>query len=216
ETTQWIWDKRNTYRLANTLGIPTPKTWSVRDEDELEQVPFDPPVAVKPAIKQHFIYAMKAKAWRVNNRDELRKLFRQAVAQVGSDEVMIQDLIPGDGQHQFAYCAFFKGGQAVGKMVVRRSRQHPPEFGRASTFVETIELPLLEVLSERLLRAINYYGLVELEYKLDPRDGQYKLLDVNGRSWGYHTLGFGAGVDFPYLLFADQLGEPVQPCRGRA
>src|SRR5437867_621570 len=67
ETTQWIWDKRNTYRLANTLGIPTPKTWSVHDEDELEQVPFDPPVAVKPAIKQHFIYAMKAKAWRVNN-----------------------------------------------------------------------------------------------------------------------------------------------------
>ena len=66
------------------------------------------------------------------------------------------------------------------------------------------------------MRAIDYYGLVELEYKLDPRDGQYKLLDVNGRTWGYHTLGSSAGVDFPYLLFADQLGEPVQPCRGRA
>ncbi len=129
---------------------------------------------------------------------------------------MIQDLIPGDGRQQFAYCAFFKGGRAVGSMVVRRSRQHPPEFGRASTFVETVELPLLEALSERFLRAIDYYGLVELEYKLDPRDGQYKLLDVNGRTWGYHTLGSSAGVDFPYLLFADQVGEAVQPCRGRA
>jgi D-aspartate ligase len=67
----------------------------------------------------------------------------------------------------------------------------------------------------RFLRAINYYGLVELEYKLDPRDGQYKLLDVNGRTWGYHTLGLAAGVDFPALLFADQLGESLQPCRGR-
>src|SRR6266850_1958960 len=101
-------------------------------------------------------------------------------------------------------------------MVVRRTRQHPPEFGRASTFVETIELPQLEELSERFLRAINYYGLVELEYKLDPRDGQYRLLDVNGRTWGYHTLGPGAGVDFPYLLFADQVGESLPPCRGRA
>ena len=129
---------------------------------------------------------------------------------------MIQDFIPGDGRQQFAYCAFFKQGRALGSMVVRRTRQHPPEFGRASTFVETVELPLLEELSERFLRAINYYGLVELEYKLDPRDGQYRLLDVNGRTWGYHTLGPGAGVDFPYLLFADQVGESLPPCRGRA
>jgi predicted ATP-grasp superfamily ATP-dependent carboligase len=129
---------------------------------------------------------------------------------------MIQDLIPGDGRQQFAYCAFFKEGEAIGSMVVRRARQHPPEFGRASTFVETIELPLLEELSARFLRAINYYGLVEMEYKLDPRDGQYRLLDVNGRTWGYHTLGPGAGVDFPYMLFADQAGESVPACRGRA
>ena len=86
----------------------------------------------------------------------------------------------------------------------------------ASTFVETIELAPLEELSERFLRAINYYGLVELEYKLDPRDGQYRLLDVNGRTWGYHTLGFEAGVDFPYMLFADQVGESVHSRRGRS
>ena len=81
--------------------------------------------------------------------------------------------------------------------MAQRWRQHPPEFGRASTFVETIDLPLLENLSERFLKAINYYGLVELEYKLDPRDGQYKLLDVNARTWGYHSLGQRAGVGFP-------------------
>ncbi|HEV2928721.1 MAG TPA: ATP-grasp domain-containing protein, partial [Propionibacteriaceae bacterium] len=95
-------------------------------------------------------------------------------------------------------------------------RQHPPEFGRASTFVETTDLPLLETLSERFLQAIGYYGLVEIEYKLDPRDGRYKLLDVNARAWGYHSLGQRAGVDFPFLLFADQLGEQVAPCRARA
>ena len=100
-------------------------------------------------------------------------------------------------------------------MVARRLRQHPPEFGRASTFVETINLPLLETISTRFLQAINYYGLVELEYKLDPCDGQYKLLDVNARTWGYHSLGQRAGVDFPSLLFADQLGETLQPCRAQ-
>ena len=129
---------------------------------------------------------------------------------------MVQDFIPGDGSHQFAYCAFFKDGRAVGSMVVRRSRQHPADFGRASTFVETVDLPILEELSERFLRAIDYYGLVELEYKLDPRDGLFRLLDVNGRTWGYHSLGQRAGVDFPAMLFADQVGEPFPHCRGRA
>jgi len=67
-----------------------------------------------------------------------------------------------------------------------------------------------------LLRAVNYYGLAELEYKLDPRDGQYKLLDFNARTWGYHSLGTRAGVDFPYLLFKDQTGQPLDPCEARA
>ena len=39
---------------------------------------------------------------------------------------------------------------------------------------------------------------------------------MNGRTWGYHTLGSGAGVDFPYLLFSDQMGEAIEPRRGRA
>jgi D-aspartate ligase len=52
---------------------------------------------------------------------------------------MVQELIPGGGSQQFSYCAFFRDGEAVGKMVVRRRRQHPLEFGRASTYVETVD-----------------------------------------------------------------------------
>lgn len=214
-TTQWFWDKRNTYRRAKELGIPTPSTWYIRDVSELEKIDSDPPFVIKPAIKEHFIYSTKVKAWRANSRAELRELFLRAAQLVGPDEVMIQSMIPGSGNQQFAYGAFFKEGRALGSMVARRARQHPPEFGRSSTYVETIELPLLEDLSERFLRAIDYYGLVELEYKFDSRDQLYKLLDVNGRTWGYHTLGLGAGVEFPFMLYADQVGELVEARRGR-
>jgi predicted ATP-grasp superfamily ATP-dependent carboligase len=92
-------------------------------------------------------------------------------------------------------------------MVVRRRRQHPPEFGRASTFVETVDLPELESMSVEFLRSIDFYGLAELEYKRDPRDGVLKLLDFNARCWGYHGLGARAGVDFPALLFEDLAGR---------
>lgn len=50
---------------------------------------------------------------------------------------------------------------------------------------------------------------MEIEYKYDARVGQLKLLDVNARTWGYHGLGQHAGVDFPYLLYADQLSRPL-------
>jgi D-aspartate ligase len=213
ESAKWAWDKRNTYRLARELEIPTPITHYPENVDQLAFLDnLTPPVVLKPAIKEHFFYATKAKAWRVDSHAELRTLYQKASKLAGCGEIMVQELIPGGGSQQFSYCAFFRDGEAVAKMVARRRRQHPLQFGRASTYVETIDEPVLEELSERFLRAIDYYGLVEVEYKLDPRDSQYKLLDVNARTWGYHSLGAKAGVDFSYALYSDQMGGFV-PCR---
>jgi D-aspartate ligase len=211
--TKWAWDKRNTYERAGELGIPVPRVWRVSSEDELRAIDGEPPYVLKPAIKERFFYATKCKAWRADSREELVRRFRDAAELVGASEVVVQELIPGNGQTQLGYCAFFKDGKAHGSMVVKRLRQHPVEFGRASTFVRTVEMPELEELSERFLRSIDYYGLVELEYKYDERDGLNKLLDVNARTWGYHSLGQQAGVDFPYLLYADQVGLSVTDTR---
>src|SRR5205814_1776939 len=158
----------------------------------------------------------KVKAWRVENRAELVSRFHEGAGLVPTGELMIQDLIPGGSEQQFGYCAFFKEGRALGAMMAQYKRQHPPQFGRSCTFVQSIELPIGEEISQRFLRAIDYYGLVEVEFKHDARDGTYKLLDVNARTWGYHTLGAIAGVDFPYMLFQDQLGKPVAAARAQA
>jgi D-aspartate ligase len=171
------------------------------------------PLAVKPAVKENFFYATGAKAWRAETPEQLRDLYRRAALQISVEEILIQEIIPGDGQCQYSYCAFFRDGQAHSTLLARRIRQHPREFGRAATYVETIEHPEIEELSLRFLKTIDYYGLVEVEFKQDPRDGQYKLLDINARAWGFHSLGRPAGVDFPYILFADQLGKSVDRCK---
>lgn len=216
DVVKWVWDKRNTYRRAAELGIPIPRTHYIERSDQLSLLDdFEPPFVIKPAIKEHFIYATKAKAWSATSHSELKTTFERASELLGPSEAMIQEFVPGGGAQQVSYCAFFRNGESVGKMVTCRRRQHPLQFGRASTYVETINAPPLEELSERFLRSINYYGLVELEYKLDPRDRQYKLLDVNARTWGYHGLGARAGVDFSYLLYADQLGFPIHRCNAQ-
>ncbi len=215
EQVRWAWDKRETHRLTRRLGLPAARTWWPGDVDELRALPAEPPLIVKPAIKEHFLYATGAKAWRANTRCELEQLFRRAATLLPPGETMVQELIPSGGQQRFAYCAFFKDGRPLASMTVRRLRQHPPEFGRASTLVETVDEPRVEELALAFLRAMDYYGLVELEYAFDARDGQFKLLDVNARTWGYHSLGARAGVDFPYLLHADQLGHETRPRRAR-
>ena len=216
ETTRWAWDKNNTYKLAEELSIPAPRTWNVASAEELPELYPKLPLAIKPAIKENFFYATGAKAWRADTPEQLQNLFHSAAKQIPCNEIMIQEIIPGDGDSQLSYCAFFRDGGAHSSLVATRKRQHPREFGRAATYVETTELPEVEEFGQRFLKAIDFYGIVELEFKRDARDGQLKLLDVNARAWGFHALGPAAGVDFPYLLFADQMGYPIERARARA
>ena len=194
---QHAWDKREVYSLAERLSIPVPRTWFPRSEEDLAAIEVDDPVVLKPAIKEHFFYATHAKAWRADTAAELLDAFRRATEIMPASEIIVQEMIPGGGEQQFAYCAFFREGHPVASMTVRRRRQHPSDFGRASTYVETISLPEIVEPSCRFLTAIGYYGLVELEYKRDPRDGVCKLLDVNARTWGYHSLGGGRRSGLP-------------------
>jgi D-aspartate ligase len=213
---EWAWDKKKSYELAEKLDIPCPKTFNPKSREELPALFPRLPLAIKPAVKENFFYATGAKAWRADTPEQLVALYDKAARQIKPEEILIQEIVPGDGNEQFSYCAFVQKGVPLCVLTARRARQHPREFGRAATYVETIDAPEIEGLSERFLRSINYHGIVEIEFKRDPRSGEYKLLDVNARPWGFHAIGSACGIDFPYLIYADQLGLPLEPVRARS
>lgn len=213
ESIEWAWDKKKTYELAETLGIPCPRTFNLKSAAELPSLYPHLPLAIKPAVKENFFYATGAKAWRVDTVEELHATYERAARQIRPEEILIQEIVPGDGRTQYSYCAFVRDGRPECILTACRLRQHPREFGRAATYVETIDAPEIEDYSERFLKAIRYHGVVEIEYKRHPRTGEYKLLDVNARTWGFHALGFGCGVDFPWILYSDRMGLPVEPVR---
>lgn len=216
EIVRYAADKRLTYDMATRLEIPLPRTWYPRTETELDAIEPDRwPLLVKPAIKEHFIYTTRVKGWVVRDRRDLQQRFADAARIVPMAEVMVQDMIPGNGRTQYSFCTFFKSGRSVADMTVRRTRQQPADLGRSSTYVETVAQGDLTEPSLRFLNEIDYYGLAELEYKLDEADGRYKLLDVNARTWGYHSVGPVAGVDFPLLVHLDQLGLDVSATQAR-
>jgi len=209
EIVKFACEKRQTYEFAERCGIAVPKTFFPRNVAELEQLDMEFPVIIKPSVKEPFYSRTGRKAIRTDSIKELIDEFTRVREVIGDSEIMIQEFIPGGGENLYSVGSLFKNGELLAKIVARRLRQHPMDFGHATTYAETVDIPEMEELATRILRAMGYYGLSEVEFMWDPRDKQYKLIEINPRPWGWHTLAIGAGVDLPYLLYRDMLGEEV-------
>ncbi len=214
---QWANDKRLTYRMAQETGVPCPKTAYPTTEDELAALEIAFPVIIKPAISVKLQYATRLKALPANSRAELLTQYRRALETISPDEVMVQEIIPGDGRTQYSVAVFCQEGRILTGMTARRTRQYPIDYGLGSSFVEAVSVPILFELAEKLLLHMRVSGMVEVEFKYDQRDQQYKLLDINVRPWGWHTLCIACGLDFPYLQYCAALGleQPSLPSKPR-
>ena len=212
---RYAYRKRLTHIVADRIGVPYPWTRYPRtlvDVAELE-CPF--PVVLKPDAKPEPNRFTLDKAWRANDRCSLLAGWNEAARLVGPGAVIVQELIPGGGEAQFSFTALCQNGVALATLVARRRRQYPREFGHSSSLVETVEAPEVERQGRAIVAALNWNGLIEVEFKHDVRDGSYKLLDLNGRVWTWHALGPRAGVDFPYLAWRLAQGLPIDPVRAR-
>jgi predicted ATP-grasp superfamily ATP-dependent carboligase len=216
EIVETAYDKRSTYFMAEQFGIDYPLTFYPRDRADVERLECLFPVILKPAIKETSNRFIQAKAWRVDNRQSLVARYNEACSLLDPQLIMIQELIPGGGESQFSYGALCEDGRSLAWVVARRTRQYPIDFGRSSSFVETIERPEVEEAAQRLLAGLNYTGLMEIEFKYDSRDGRHKLLDLNPRVWGWHTLARAGGVEFPYLFWRLAQGQPIPNIRVEA
>jgi D-aspartate ligase len=213
---RWAADKRLMNARADELGITRPRTRYPRSPDDLAPLEISFPVILKPTVREGRNTFVDAKAWRVDDERALFARYAEAHSLVGADSIMIQELVPGDGTAQFSYAALWDRGKPIASLVARRRRQYPIEFGFTSTFVETVEQPQIEADACRFLASLDYSGLVEIEFKYDARDGIYKILDVNTRSWTWISLGAAAGIDFPLLQWRLATGEHIAPLTGQS
>jgi len=207
ETLRDAYDKRATHRVAAELGLSQPWTMLPRGPADLAEAETRLPVVVKPAYKASANRLTVDKAWRADDLETLHQRYEEACRLVDPAILMVQELVPGDGEAQLSYAALCEDGAVLASLTARRTRQYPMDFGRASTLVETTEDPAVERDARRLLAAMRFTGLVEVESKGG------LLLDVNPRPWGWQSLGGRAGVDFPYLLWRMASGAGVPGAR---
>ncbi len=214
ERLKWVCEKPLLYRRAAELGLHTPPTYEFASLEDAAQADIRFPVVLKPNMGGTSRF-QRAKAVRADDRPDFLTAFADAAGQIGPENVVVQQLIPGGGECQFSYAALWNEGAPVAEFTARRTRQYPVEFGFTSTFVEVVDEPEATGMARRLLRSIGHHGLVEIEFKRNPRDGSLLLLDVNPRPWSWFGLAAAAGVDLGAMMWEVAHGRPVPDVAAR-
>ena len=206
-----LYDKRLNYQWCLEHGICSPISYLPQAPEDLPDARLEYPLIVKPAFKRNFKQYSKAKAVVVNSRSQLEDLLAGQFSALDIHELLYQEIIPGGGKQQWSYAGLFVNGDPVAAFTACRVRQHPPDFGRASTYVVAEHDPEVEAESRRVMAALGYTGLGEVEWKRDPRDGQLRFLEVNARCWGWHALASRVVGNIPRMLYDYAHGHTVVP-----
>lgn len=207
EIVKKFYHKENAAQIAEQIGIPVPRRYQGEDLDDFLSQDLRFPLVLKPSCKEGFYPKVKRKAIRVDSREGFIRQYKLMSSIIGPSAVVVQEMIDGGPKNLYSFATVFDGRNVVAGMAARRWRQHPMDFGHATTYAESVEIPELEILTEKLLREIGFYGLAEVEFMRDPREGAFKFIEINGRVWGWHTLAKAAGVNLPFILFKLMIGD---------
>lgn len=202
-------DKRHTYELAHRIGVPAPRTDTPPTRADAERIArtFLFPCLVKPRVSHRYAELFRSKLARVHDASELLHEYDRAAAE--GIEVMIQEYIPGDDRHSYNYDAYRAHGRSI-EYTAQKLRLAPPEFGLPRVVVSRSAPGLLEP-ARQLLDALGYSGYSCTEFKIDPRDGVPKLMEVNARVNRSVLHPLASGINFPAILYRDlMLGEPPE------
>lgn len=210
---QKVIDKRHTYELAHAIGVPAPRTENPETRADIERIAatFTFPCLVKPRVSHVYVERFRKKLTRVHDTTELMAEYDLALA-AGID-VMVQEYIPGDDTHSFNYDSYRARGTTI-EFTAQKLRLAPPEFGLPRVVVSR-DVPELLPPARTILDALQYTGYSCTEFKRDPRDGAFKLLDVNCRVNRSVLHPLACGINYPWIMYRDlMLGEsPSSPPR---
>jgi D-aspartate ligase len=203
EITQRVLDKAATYRFAREVGVDTATSYGPASRHTAARLDLVFPLVVKPLQSARFWEVFGKKLLVIRNRAELLTAVDRVSDSGMAAEVL--DLVPGADDQVYNYTAYLdRWGQPAAEFGVRKLRKAPRFFGvgRAAT---PADLPHLRERTIALLQRIGWRGTASVEYKLDPRDGRYRLMEINGRCPLINALPTRCGVNYPLLAWREHV-----------
>lgn len=204
-------------RLAARLELPTPcsvVSAEIGDARELEErVPL--PCVMKPNVHIGWFRSEMIrenggpaeKVLRVDDRADLAGALDR-MRRFSSDFV-VQEYIPGGEDMVYSFHAYLgERSRPLAHYVGRKIRTYPRTAGR-STYLRLVEEPEVTRLGLEVLERLDFTGVVKIDFKLDPRTGRFRLLELNPRFNLWHYLGARSGINIPRVAYDDLMGRPV-------
>jgi len=217
EVTEPLLDKHRLHDVARAVGIDVPLSYGLAGAGAssgandaapgaLRTAEIRFPVVVKPLRGQLFAERFGVKLFVARDSAELERAVAKVVAAGLEAEVL--DLIPGPDALFLNEALYLdERGRVLGRVAMHKLRKSPPFFG-VCRVAETWESDELHERTVELLRRIGHVGAANAEYKRDPRDGRYRLMEVNGRPFLMQALARRADIDLPALAWRHRvLGE---------
>ena len=203
EITRRVLDKAVTYRFAREVGVDVPTSYGPASRETAARLDLVFPLVVKPLQSARFWEVFGKKLLVVRDRAELiAAVDRVEESRMAAD---VLDLVPGADDQVYNYTVYLdRWGQPAAELAVRKLRKAPRFFGvgRAAT---PAQLPHLRERTIALLQRIGWQGIASVEYKLDPRDGRYRLMEINGRCPLINALPTRCGVNYPLLAWREHV-----------
>lgn len=207
-----ILDKTRQYQLLKSLDAPIAHTCAPANLTALrtECRDFMFPLFIKGGSSHLWSDCYKNKGFIVRTMIELESRFVDAIAK--GIAPVIQEIIIGPDRNHFKVCAYYgrQDGRLLGLFSTRKQRQFPTGFGVGSLMVSERRQDLIDI-TLPLLDRLRYRGIASIEFKLDKRDGKFKIIEINPRFWQQNIQAAVAGVNFAELYWRDVTGQIVHP-----
>ena len=214
ETLLRAFDKRQTTRLAESLGVAVPRTESIRERERAREFADAAtyPVVLKPRSSEELTAAGAVRATGAPLYARDAREFVAAFDELSRrcTEVLAQEFVEGAGA---GYFALMREGELRAEFAHRRLRDVRPT-GSGSAVRESVAVrPELREAGLAVLRALGWHGVAMVEFRVRA-DGTPVFLEVNGRFWNSLALAVHAGADFPSMLAALAEAGDVEPSKG--
>ena len=212
--------KKEMCRLAREHSVPTPESTFPAGVEDVQAFAASAtfPVMLKGISGNRLHERTGRKMAIVDSRDELVRLYLE-MEDPAAPNLMLQEYIPGSDDAVWMFNGYFNHeSDCLIGLTGRKLRQTPVYTGATSLGV-CLRNDVVDHTTRRWMKELGYRGILDIGYRYDARDGQYKVLDVNPRIGGTFRLFVGRnGMDVARALYLDMSGQPVpvtEPIDGR-
>lgn len=201
-------DKLTTYEAARAAGVATPRFWSAAAMEQLEALRDELvfPLIVKPRLSHVFERQFGRKFIIASNFDEVVRAL-EGVTAAGINTLLVEWIPGGDGELASYFTYLDEASLPLLHFTKRVIRRYPVGMGSGSYHI-TDWVPEIIEPSLRLIREVKLLGLANIEFKRDPRDGQYKLMECNARFAASDPLVAASGMMLGWMIYNRVIGRP--------